>query len=294
MLTRRTTPPVGGDSERAPGAGVWPDPGESKVTEPGTGLVFFDLSHPWGAHTPVFPGFPDIQIHRAVTHARHGVMSQRLRTVMHNGTHVNAPIHLVQGGKGVGDLELERFFGSGVVLPVPRERWGLVDAEDLEGCGVEVFGGDIVIVDTGWHSRYSDSQEYFGEGPGLSLGAARWLIDRGAKLVGVDTATVDHPMATSLARHRNGPLIRGLPERYERIVGRAPEHDFPDWNPAHRALLEAGIPTIENVGGALSQVSGQRCTFQAYPWDWPKGDACIVRLTAILDPSGAYRLGAGA
>jgi kynurenine formamidase len=279
--------------QHASGASLWADPGESVVSEPGTGMVFVDLSHPWGTHTPVFPGYPDIRIHRSVSHASHGVMSQHIRTVMHNGTHVNAPIHLVQGGAGVGDLALDRFFGSGVVLPVPKERWGLVEAGDLEATGIEVHPGDIVIVDTGWHRHYSDSQEYFGEGPGLSLGAAEWLIEREAKLVGVDTATVDHPMATSLGRHRNGPIVAALPGRYEEIVGRKPELDFPEWNPAHRALLHAGIPTIENVGGALDSVSGRRATFQCYPWGWSKGDACVVRLTAIFDPSGRYRIGDG-
>jgi kynurenine formamidase len=285
---------VAGDVEHASGASLWADPGATVATDPDTGLVFVDLSHPWGTHTPVYPGYPDIRIHRSVTHASHGVMSQHIRAVMHNGTHVNAPIHLVQRGAGVGDLDLERFFGSGVVLPVAKERWELVEADDLEACPLEVFADDIVIICTGWHRRYSDSQEYFGEAPGLSASAAEWLIERRVKLVGVDTATIDHPMATSLGRHRNGPIIHGLPERYELVTGRRPEDDFPEWNPAHRALLGAGVPTVENVGGGLGLVSGRRCTFQAFPWGWPKGDACVVRLTAIFDPSGAYRLGAGA
>jgi kynurenine formamidase len=221
-------------------------------------------------------------------------MSQHIVTVMHNGTHVNAPAHLVQGGAGIGDLELERFFGNGVVLGVEKGEWELVEPEDLERAGAEVHAGDMVFVNTGWHRRYSDSQEYFGEGPGLSEAAARWLIDRGVKLVGVDTANVDHPMATSLGHHRGGPIVKALPKRYVERTGRRPEDDFPDWNPAHRALLGAGIPTIENVGGDLDHIAGRRCTFQAMPWYWPEGDACVVRLVAFFDPSRDYRLEAGA
>jgi kynurenine formamidase len=271
----------------------WGVPGQTVVVDPVTGLEFVELSHEWGTHTPFYPGYPDIQIRRVVSHASHGVMSQRIVTVMHHGTHVNAPIHLVQGGAGVGALGIDRFFGSGVVLEIEKGEWELVEPADLEAAGIEVFRGDIVIVNTGWHSRYADSQEYFGEGPGLSKAAADWLIERGVKLVGVDTASVDHPMATSLGRHRGGPIVKALPERYEERRGRRPEDDFPDWNPAHRALLEAGIPTIENVGGDLDHVSGKRCTFQAVPLFWPAGDACIVRLVAILDPSAGYRLEPG-
>jgi kynurenine formamidase len=263
---------------------------QTDVVDPVTGLRFVELSHAFGTHTPVYPGNPDIRIHRAVSHASHGVMSQHIVTLMHNGTHVNAPIHLVAGGAGIGEIPVERFFGSGVVLDVPKGEWELVEPEDLEGTGLEVRPDDIVIVNTGWHTRYSDSQEYFGEGPGLSAAAARWLVERGVKLVGVDTASVDHPMATSLGRHRNGPIVKELPRRYEQRRGRRPEDDFPEWNPAHRTLLEAGVPTIENVGAALATVSGKRCTFQAVPLRWRIGDACIVRLVAILDPSGDYRL----
>jgi kynurenine formamidase len=272
---------------------IWADRSQTVVADPVTGLRFVELSHSWGTHTPVYPGYPDIVIRRAVSHASHGVMSQHIVTVMHNGTHVNAPVHLIPGGAGVGQIPVDHFFGSGVVLGIEKGQWGLVEPADLEGCGIDIYGGDIVIVNTGWHRQYSDSQEYFGEGPGLSEPAARWLIDRGVKLVGVDTASVDHPMATSLGRHRNGPIVKALPKRYEERTGRKPEDDFPDWNPAHRAILGAGIPTIENVGGNLDEVTGKRCTFQAVPLYWPAGDASIVRLVAMLDPSGEYRLESG-
>jgi kynurenine formamidase len=266
--------------------------GSEFVTEPSTGLLFVELSHEWGHHTPVFPGFKDIQIGRVATHATHGVMSQRIVTVMHHGTHVNAPLHLVPGGQGVGELGLDLFFGDGVVLDVPKGEWEMIEPADLAAAG-EVLAGDIVIVNTGWHRGYSDSIEYFGHGPGLSPAAADWLIERGAKLVGIDTATVDHPLATSLGGHRNGPLIKELPRRYPARTGREPLEDFPVCNPAHRALLDAGIPTIENVGGDVAAVAGARCAFQCYPWHWLEGDACVVRLVAILDRSGDYRLEAG-
>jgi kynurenine formamidase len=264
----------------------------ARVVEPSTGLEFVELSHEWGTHTPVFPGFPDIVIHRLATHAMHGVMSQQVKTVMHNGTHVNAPIHLVQGGQGVGELALDRFFGTGSVLDVPKGEWQLIEPTDLEQAG-EVRAGDMVIINTGWHHRYSDSMDYFGHGPGLSEAAAVWLVEREVKLVGIDTATIDHPMATSLAGHRGGPIVKELPRQYRAKTGHDPEEDHPAWNIAHVTLLKAGIPTVENVGGNLDAVSGLRCAFHAYPWFWPEGDACVTRLTAILDPTGNYRLADG-
>ena len=137
--------------------------------------------------------------------------------------------------------------------------------------------------------------EYFAHAPGLSAAAAQWLIDRDVKMVGVDTATVDHPLATSLAqRHRVfPPIVVELPRRYRKRTGREVAEDYPQWNPAGRLLARAGVPVIENVGRDVDVVNGMRCTFHAMPWNWAQGDACIVRLVAILDPSGEYRLERG-
>jgi kynurenine formamidase len=259
--------------------------------DPRSGIVSYELSHVWGHGAPAHPGFPGVQIRRQANHAEHGVTSQRIRTVMHTGTHVNAPRHLVQGGAAIADLPLQTFFGPGVVVGAAKERWETVGVADLKRAAIEP--GDIVVIATGWHRFYGDSQRYFAEAPGLDPAAAAWLVALGVKLVAVDTPNVDHPLATSLGGHRGGPTARYLPARYEREVGRPAAADFPDWNPAHRLLLEAGVPTIENVGGAVEELCGRRVTIEAFPWRWPEGDACQVRMVALVDPAGEYRIETG-
>ena len=49
------------------------------------------------------------------------------------------------------------------------------------------------------------------------------------------------------------------------------------------------LPTRQD----LDAVTGKRVTFAAFPWRWVGGDGCIVRLVAITDPSGEYRLEPG-
>jgi kynurenine formamidase len=279
----------------------WPGLNEEveMVTEPSTGLAFVELSHEWGHYSPPTPGFRDLQVFRAATHATHGVLTQRIVTSMHHGTHLNAPIHLAQGGKGVGELPTDTFFGTGVVLDVPKGEWEYVLPEDLEAAtqtAGDVQPGDFVVINTGWHAKFADDMDYFVQGPGLSATAAQWLRDKGAKVVAIDTAQVDHPLATSFAqKHRGlGPFVIELPRRYRQRTGREVTADFPDWNPAHRLLAKAGIPTIENVGGDVDAVTGQRAAFHALPWPWPEADACIIRFVAILDTTGDYRLERGA
>jgi kynurenine formamidase len=69
--------------------------------------------------------------------------------------------------------------------------------------------------------------------------------------------------------------------------------DFPDWEPAHKTMLLAGIPGIENVGGELDAITGQRCTFMAFPWRFPEGDGCPIRIVAITDPDQEFRIPQG-
>ncbi len=263
------------------------------VVDPYSGLRLFELSHVWGVGAPSMPGDDDVRMYRSVKHAQHGVMTHRIRMVMHSGTHMNAPLHLIQRGAAVGQIALEHLFGNGVVLSVPKGMWGLVTAEDLEAAAPGVRRGDFVVIVTGWHHKYADSLEYFGDSPGLSKEAAEWLAARGVKLVAVDTPQVDHPLATSLGPHRGGPLMNRLVPKYEEATGRRAKDDFPEWNAAHRTLLAAGIPTIEQVGGDVDDLLGKRATFQGAPWKWDQGDACPVRFVAMIDPGGNCRIDSG-
>ncbi|NQV55272.1 MAG: cyclase family protein [Rhodospirillales bacterium] len=263
------------------------------IEDPYSGLHLVELSHVWGHGAPSMPGEPDAVLFRSVKHAEHGVMAHRLKMVMHQGTHMNAPIHLVQRGATMGEIGLEHLFGNGVILSIPKEPWGQVTAEDLSSASPEIQRGDFVVIVTGWHHKYSDSLEYFGESPGLSKDGAEWLVDQGVMLVGMDTPQIDHPLATSLGNHRNGPIMNRVVALYEERTGRDAAKDFPDWNIAHKTLLAAGIPTVEQVGGDVDGLLGKRATFQAAPWNWDKGDACPVRFVAIIDPTGAARVATG-
>jgi len=264
------------------------------VIDPVSGLELYELSHRWGMYTPIFPGYEEIKLERITHHAKQGVMTHKITTIFHTSTHLNAPIHLVPGAPAVGDLGLQKFFGTGVVVSIPKRKWGLIEPSDLERTKPQIKAGDIVLINTGWHRKYSDSKEYFGYAPGLSKHAAEWLVKKRVKLVGIDTACIDHPLATSLGPHRNGPQIKYLLPEYKEATGREAIKDFPEWNAAHRTLLEAGVPTIENVGGDLDALGGKRCTFQGFPWKWHEGDACVIRLVAMLDPKGTCRLERGA
>ena len=141
-----------------------------------------------------------------------------------------------------------------------------------------MLADDIVLINTGWHRKYSDSQEYFGHAPGLTPAAAQWLIDRKVKLVGVDTATVDHPLATSIGPHRNGPQIKYLLPEYKKATGREAIEDFPSGIPRivfclareFRPLKTSAAIWIPSAASAApsraSPGNGTRATPASFAW----------------------------
>jgi kynurenine formamidase len=263
------------------------------VTDPYTGLELYELSHVWGHGVPSEPGQMDVRMVRAVKHAQHGVLAWRVTTSLHTGTHMNAPVHLIQKGGDLASVSPDRLFGNGAVIDVPKTDWELVTAADLEAAAPAVKDGDIIVVVTGWHHRYSDGLEYYGHAPGLTKDAAEWLVAKNPKLVAVDTPFVDAPLATHMGPHRGGPQMKRLAGEYAAATGGEAKKDFPELYPAHRTILAAGIPTVEQVGGDVDLVKGRRATLAATPWKFEHGDACPVRMVAMIDPSGACRIDAG-
>ncbi|MBP2649943.1 MAG: putative metal-dependent hydrolase [Firmicutes bacterium] len=265
----------------------------SFVTDPYSGLQLLELSHVWGHGVPSYPGQADVKMFRAVKHAQHGVLAWKINTVMHTGTHMNAPLHLIQRGADLSEITEDRFFGNGVVLSIPKGSYEVITAEDLAAANPKVQRGDIVVIVTGWHHKYSDALEYYGESPGLSKDAAEWLVEKECKLVAVDTQQIDHPLATSLGPNRGGPTMRRLADSYQKATGLDPKKEHGEWNIAHKTLLGAGIPTIEQVGGEVDLLAGKRATFVATPWKFKHGDACPVRFVAIIDSVGNCRIDSG-
>jgi kynurenine formamidase len=51
---------------------------------------------------------------------------------MHNTTHIDAPAHVVQGTPFIDEVPLPHFFGSGIVVSIPKKKWEQITYEDLE------------------------------------------------------------------------------------------------------------------------------------------------------------------
>lgn len=262
-------------------------------TKDDSGLIFYDLSNPWGHGIPEWPSSANLNIRTLKFHAKDGMLVKQFEGIMHRSTHMDSPIHVTENTPGLGGFEPWRFFGTGVAVSIPKGKWGVITPEDLERASPQIRPGDIVMINTGSHHNLGDNDDYFAYSPGLYADAAEWLVQRKVKLVGIDVQALDHPLGTKLVSHGPGPSHPHLEDEYRALHGREVLEDFPYWEPAHKIMLGAGIPGIENVGGDLDLVTGKRCTFMAFPWRWPEGDGCVIRVIAIIDPDQRFRIEQG-
>ncbi len=254
------------------------------------GLVYYDLSNPIGHGVPQWPSSANLNIRTLKFHAKDGMLVQQYEGIMHRSTHMDAEIHVTANGKTLTGYEPWRFFGTGVAVSIPKGKWGVITPDDLEKITPRIERGDILMINTGSHHKLGDNDDYYAYSPGLYKEAAEWIVARGVKMVGVDVQALDHPLGTKMADHGPGPSHPHLNDEYRALTGRDILEDFPYWEPAHKIMMKAGIPGIENVGGDLDSVTGKRCTFMAFPWRWPEGEGCVVRVIAIVDPDAKFRL----
>src|SRR5438270_6064104 len=114
----------------------------------------------------------------------------------HTGTHVDAPFHFYDGerrtprGKTIDELALEKLVGEAVLIDVSEKRPDEpATAALLESAArdqhVDVHHGDIALVRL-WRGEWGQPMDAFLATRGLTEDACAWLLERGAKCVGVD------------------------------------------------------------------------------------------------------------
>ena len=116
----------------------------------------------------------------------------------HIGTHVDAPSHLIPGGKTVDALDLTAMVGLARV--VEFDAPGAITAEFLEG--IDSLSADERILLKTRNSSLWEKQAFDENYVGLSVDAADWLIAKGFRLVGIDYLSIDAPGDVDLPVHR--------------------------------------------------------------------------------------------
>ena len=175
-------------------------------------MDYIDVTVPIRPGMPVYDGDPPAMLERVTSLAAGGVCNlSRLDFGLHSGTHIDAPLHFIDGAPGVEATPLEALIGDAFVVDATSVK-GHIDAKALAGLGVP-SGCERVLFKTS-NSTLWQRDVFSRDFVALAEDAARELVRRGARLVGIDYLSI------------------------------AP---FADPAPTHVALLEAGVVILEGI-----------------------------------------------
>ena len=214
-------------------------------------MTLVDLSHPIYTGMPKLPFLPEVQV-SCLTRITEGAALNigKYEIATHAGSHIDAPYHAFEDGKTIDQMPLETFVGPAAVIPFKLEPAQIITPDMLENSGVRVERGDMVFVHTGWDRYFGEDQYWMN--PHLSKEACEWMVERGVKLVALDCVSPEMPLS-----------LRPKDFAY----------------PAHRTLLRADIPIIENLCN-FGPISGRRVHVMALPLRLRGGDGGHARVVA--------------
>jgi arylformamidase len=152
----------------------------------------------------------------------------KIEMVANTGTYLDSPFHRFAHGADLADLPLTSLANLDGLVVAPAAGRRAVDEGAFAGLDVR---GKAVLVRTGW-SRHFGNEQYFENHPFLTEGAAQYLCQAGAALVGIDSLNID-----------------------DTADGR---------RPVHTTLLGAAIPIVEHLA-RLDELPERGFKFFAVP-----------------------------
>lgn len=153
-----------------------------------------DLTHRMEEEMPVYPGTEKPIFDKSFTIEKNGFAETKVTMFSHTGTHMDAPAHMVPGGKTLDTYPIDHFIGMAYLVDLPNDLETLKKDEGL------LKTADFVIVRTGW-SKYWGTPEYFSNFPVMDPEMLDYLLKFNIRGFGVDAISVDPVDTTTFERH---------------------------------------------------------------------------------------------
>jgi kynurenine formamidase len=194
---------------------------------------------------------PTFQVTNTVE--KDGYNEHLISMLSHTGTHVDAPRHMLKGGKPLDQFPLDKFTGRAMIIDCRgRDEISLDFLQPFES---KIASVEFVLFYTGWQHRWNTGS-YFDNCPIPTKEAAIWLTGFNLKGIGLDAFSVDTIGSATTVNEEN------LPNHY--------------------VFLRKEVLLLENLTN-LDKLPDSPFTFQCFPLRVEDADGSPVRAVAIID-----------
>jgi arylformamidase len=208
-------------------------------------MRIYDLTIGISPGLPVWPGDPPVTLERVKKIAEGANANvSHLACGVHTGTHVDAPVHFIDGAPGIDSLSLKVLTGRVYVIDLRKAT--VLDAATLEASAIPPRTRRILFKTRNSALWSRQEKEFQTDFVAVEASGAEWLVRKGVQLVGVDYLSV------------------------------AP---YGNSRPTHRILLEAGVAVVEGLN--LTQVTQGRYTLYCLPLKLMGCDGAPARVILV-------------
>ena len=199
----------------------------------------------------LYDGIRGLETEPKTTAAAEGYNTTTLHLYSHAGTHMDAPLHFVEGGSTIDRVDLGVCIGPAEVVDLSyKEPNSQIFVEDLAPQAHRIGAGTRLLLRTDWHKR-AELDDYRSHMPRIAPELAVWLVERGVALVGVEP-----PSVASVRKGMGAELTL-----------------------VHQTLLEGGVVIVEGL--AHLDRLGERVELIVLPLKIRSCDGSPVRAVAV-------------
>ncbi len=173
-----------------------------------------DITVPVGPGMLTYPGDPVVSVERISDMADGDVSNLSIISMStHAGTHVDPPIHFVADGVTIDRVPLDTLIGPAHLIDM--RGIATIGPRELENAELPANTERVLFL-TDWSARWAEVSPAFPDVyTALSPDGARWLVNRGVRLVGTDFISIEGTEDPTFPVHRtllgaNVAIVEGL------------------------------------------------------------------------------------
>lgn len=212
-----------------------------------------DLTQILNESISVYPGTVAPIFENLNTVEEHGFAELKMTSVLHAGTHIDAPCHILKNSKSLDQYPIDKFIGNAIVINCLGRTE--IDLAFLKNHDEKIRKINFILFYTGWQHKWK-TKAYNEDCPTLTHDAAIYLTKFSLNGIGFDSFSVDKIISADIVTEATMPN--------------------------HYILLGHDILLIENLTN-LDQLPEDVFLFQCLPINIEKADGSPVRAIATIN-----------